>query len=124
VLKELEEAAPTTGVKLQRVEVRAPADFEGAFKAATRQRAGGLLVPGDPLTANRFKMIADLALTYRLPTTAENKAFVQDGGLLSWGRTSSIRTAGPQRMWTRFSRAQEPLTCRWSSPRSSNWRSI
>jgi putative ABC transport system substrate-binding protein len=85
VLKELEEAVPTAGVKLQRVEVRAPADFEGAFKAATRQRAGGLLVPGDPLTANRFKMIADLALKYRLATTAENKAFVQDGGLLSLG---------------------------------------
>jgi putative ABC transport system substrate-binding protein len=85
VLKELEEAAPIAGVKLQRVEVRAPGDFEGAFKAATRQRAGGLLVPGDPLTANRFKMIADLALKYRLPTTADNKAFVQDGGLLSLG---------------------------------------
>jgi ABC-type uncharacterized transport system substrate-binding protein len=85
VLKELEEAAPTAGVKLQRVEVRAPADFEGAFKAATRQRAGGLLVPGDPLTANRFKMIADLALKYRLPTTADNKEFVKDGGLLSLG---------------------------------------
>ena len=85
VFKELEEAAPTAGVKLQRVEVRAPTDFEGAFKAATRQRAGGLLVPGDPLTANRFKMIADLALKYRLPTTADNKEFVQDGGLLSLG---------------------------------------
>ena len=85
VLKELEEAAATAGVKLQRVEVRAPTDFEGAFKAATRQRAGGLLVPGDPLTANRFKMIADLALKYRLPTTADNKEFVKDGGLLSLG---------------------------------------
>jgi putative ABC transport system substrate-binding protein len=85
VLKALEEAAPTAGVKLQRVEVRAPADFEDAFKAATRQRAGGLLVPGDPLTANRFKMIADLALKYRLPTAADGKDFVQDGGLLSLG---------------------------------------
>lgn len=85
VLKELEAAAPAAGVKLQRVEVRAPGDFDGAFKAATRQRAGGLLVPGDPLTANRFKMVADLALKYRLPATADGKDFVQDGGLLSLG---------------------------------------
>jgi len=85
VLKELEAAAPTVGVKLQRVEVRVPEDFEGAFKAATRQRAGALIVPGDPLTSNRFKVIADLAIKYRLPTAADGKEFVQDGGLLSLG---------------------------------------
>ena len=85
VLKELEAAAPAAGVKIQRLEVLVPGDFDGAFKAATRQRAGGLLVPGDPLTANRFKMIADLALKYRLPTTADGKEFVEDGGLLSLG---------------------------------------
>src|SRR4030095_9871904 len=38
ILRELEAAAPTLGVKVQRLEVRVPADFEGAFKAATRQR--------------------------------------------------------------------------------------
>jgi putative ABC transport system substrate-binding protein len=30
-------------------------------------------------------MIADLALKYRLPATADGKDFVQDGGLLSLG---------------------------------------
>jgi putative ABC transport system substrate-binding protein len=30
-------------------------------------------------------MIADLALKYRLPTTADGKWFVQEGGLLSLG---------------------------------------
>ena len=85
VLKELEAAAPTLGVKLQRLEVRVPGDFEGAFQAATRQRAGALIVPGDPLTANRLKVIADLALKYRLPTTTDIKEFVEAGGLLSLG---------------------------------------
>jgi putative tryptophan/tyrosine transport system substrate-binding protein len=85
VLKELEAAASTVRVKLQRVEVRVPGDLEGAFKAATSQRAGALIAPGDPLTANRFKMVADLALKYRLPTTADSKEFVEAGGLLSVG---------------------------------------
>ncbi len=85
VLKELEAAAPAVGVRLQRVEVRAPEDFEGAFKAAIRQRAGALIAPGDPLTANRLQMIADLALKYRLPTTTDVKEFVEAGGLLSFG---------------------------------------
>ena len=85
VLKELEAGAPTVGVKLLRVEARVPGDFEGAFKTATRQRAGALIAPADPLTANRMKVIADLALKYRLPTTMDSKEFVEAGGLLSVG---------------------------------------
>jgi putative tryptophan/tyrosine transport system substrate-binding protein len=85
ILKELEAAAPTLGLKLQRLEVRAPEDFEGAFKTANRQRAGALIAPGDPLAANRRKMVADLALKYRLPTTMDIKEFAEAGGLLSLG---------------------------------------
>ena len=85
ILKELEAAAPTLGVKLQRLEVRVPGDFEGAFEAAIRQRAGALVAPGDPLVANRPRMVADLALKYRLPTIMDNKEFAEAGGLLSLG---------------------------------------
>jgi len=85
ILRELEAAAPTLGVKVQRLEVRVPADFEGAFKAATRQRAGALIAPGDPLVSNRPRMVADLALKYRLPTMMDIKEFVEAGGLLSLG---------------------------------------
>jgi putative ABC transport system substrate-binding protein len=85
ILKELEAAAPVLRLKLQRLEVRVPEDFEGAFEAAVRQRAGALIAPGDPLVANRPRMVADLALKYRLPTLMENKEFVEAGGLLSLG---------------------------------------
>jgi putative ABC transport system substrate-binding protein len=85
ILRELEAAAPALRLKLQRLEVRDPADFEGAFEAAIRQRAGALIAPGDPLVANRPKMVADLALKYRLPTVMDNKEFVEVGGLLSLG---------------------------------------
>jgi putative tryptophan/tyrosine transport system substrate-binding protein len=70
-------------LKLQRLEVRVPADFEGAFEAAIRQRAGALIAPGDPLVASRPRMLADLTLKYRLPTLMDNKEFVEAGGLLS-----------------------------------------
>jgi putative ABC transport system substrate-binding protein len=85
VLKELEAAAPTLGLQLQRVEVRVPDDFEGAFEAATRERAGALYAPGDPLTTNRPRMVADIALKYRLPTMMEYREFPEAGGLLSYG---------------------------------------
>jgi putative ABC transport system substrate-binding protein len=85
ILKELEAAAQTLRLKLQRLEVRAPEDFAGAFEAATRQRAGALIAPGDPLTTNRPRMVADLALRYRLPAIMDIKEFVEAGGLLSLG---------------------------------------
>jgi putative ABC transport system substrate-binding protein len=85
VLKELEAAAQTLGLKLQRLEVRVPGDFEGAFATAIRQRAGALIAPGDPLVANRLQLIADLALKYRMPTMQDVKEFVEAGGLLSLG---------------------------------------
>jgi len=85
ILKELEAAAQPLGVELQRLEVRVPEDFAGAFEAATRQRAGALIAPGDPLVTNRPRMVADLALKYRLPTMMENKEMAAAGGLLSLG---------------------------------------
>ena len=54
-----------------------------AFAAAVRQRAGALIAPGDPLVANRPRMVADIARKHRLPTIMDNKEFVEAGGLLS-----------------------------------------
>jgi putative tryptophan/tyrosine transport system substrate-binding protein len=85
ILKELEAAAPALGLEIQRLEVRVPEDFEGAFEAATREHAGALIAPGDPLTTNRMKMVADLALKHRLLAMMELKEFVGAGGLLSLG---------------------------------------
>lgn len=85
ILKELEAAAQTLRLELQRLEVRVPGDFERAFEAATKQRAGALIAPGDPLTTNRPKMVADLALKFRVPTMMDIKEFVEAGGLLSLG---------------------------------------
>jgi putative ABC transport system substrate-binding protein len=85
VLRELEEAAQILGLELQRLEVRVPEDFAGAFAAATRQQAGALIAPADPLTTNRPKVVAELALQYRLPAMMDIKEFVEAGGLLSLG---------------------------------------
>ena len=61
VLKELEATAPKLGLEIQRLEVRVPEDFAGAFETATVQRTGALIAPADPLTTNRSKVLADIA---------------------------------------------------------------
>ena len=104
ILKELEAAAPALGVELRRVKVRVPDDLDAAFQGAIRQRAGTLIVPGDPLVTNRLRTVTDLALKYRLPTMFENTEFAEVGGLLSLGVNlvgSYRRTGGPPAMWTR-----------------------
>lgn len=85
ILRELEAAAPLLGLELQRLEVRAPEDFESALQAAIRRRAGALFVPGDPLFTNRPRVVADLALKYRLPTMTDFKELPGAGGLMSFG---------------------------------------
>ena len=85
VLKELEEAARPLGLELLRQEVRAPEDFEDAFAAMIQRRAGALIAPADPLTTNRPKMVADLALKYHLPMLMERREFVEAGGLMALG---------------------------------------
>jgi putative tryptophan/tyrosine transport system substrate-binding protein len=83
--RELGAGAPRLGVELVRLEVRVPEDLEGAFEGATRQRAGALVMPADPLILNRPRMVADLALKYRLPTIYGFRQFADAGGLLSYG---------------------------------------
>jgi putative ABC transport system substrate-binding protein len=85
ILKELEAAAQTLGLELLRLEVRVPEDFQDAFETATGWGAGALFVPADPLTFNRPRVVADLALKYRMPTMMEPREFVEAGCLLSLG---------------------------------------
>jgi putative tryptophan/tyrosine transport system substrate-binding protein len=101
VLRALEAAAPLRGLELQRLEVRTPEDFESALQAAIRWRAGALFVPGDPLVTNRPRVLADLALKYRLPTMTTSGNFPESGVSCPSGRTSSIRTGARQPTWTR-----------------------
>lgn len=85
VLAELERATRDRSIQLQRVEVRVPEDFSGAFAAATREGSDALLVPGDPLTTNLPARVAEVQLEARLPTMMEFTQFVRAGGLVSYG---------------------------------------
>lgn len=85
VLKELEAPAQLMRIRIERVEVRTPAELEAAFADAIRRQSGALIVPADPLTTNRQGVVAALALAHRLPAIMEYKEFVKAGGLLSLG---------------------------------------
>ncbi len=86
VFRETQVAARVLGVELQSVEVRGAAEFESAFSAMTRERAGALILSTRvPVFFAHRKQIADLAVKNRLPAIYANRDFVDAGGLMSYG---------------------------------------
>jgi putative ABC transport system substrate-binding protein len=84
-LEAAQRAARTLGVELQTVPVRRDEDFPGALAALTQGRGvDGLLVLLTPFTISRRELLADLAVTHRLPTAFGSKDNVRAGGLLSY----------------------------------------
>src|SRR5262249_46460716 len=84
-LKELTVAAQTLGIRLAPLEARGVQDFDRAFAAMARERAGALLLMPGALQADHGARLADLALKHRLPAIARGKASVWGGALMAYG---------------------------------------
>jgi putative ABC transport system substrate-binding protein len=84
-LNAIEGAARVLGVRLQAIEVRGPGDFEIAFRAATKSRAGGGVLLSSPIFSIGSARLADLAAKSRLPTISPFKEFAAEGGLMAYG---------------------------------------
>jgi len=94
-LKEVEGAAQALKLQLQVLEVREPNDFDGAFAAAKKGRAGAVnTLTSAFLTAHARKLV-ESAEKSRLPVIYHNTGFVDVGGLMSYGpsRVDNYRRA-------------------------------
>jgi putative tryptophan/tyrosine transport system substrate-binding protein len=77
------QAAEQMGVKVDNFEAREPSDFDRIFAASGGSEA--VLVQFDVLTLTYRPQITELAARYRLPAIYDNRDFVVDGGLISYG---------------------------------------
>ena len=77
--------AQKLGVKLQPTEVRDASGFDNAFASMNAERAQGLIVAVDPLTARYRGRIAELAAKNRLPAMYGFREFAETGGLMAYG---------------------------------------
>jgi putative tryptophan/tyrosine transport system substrate-binding protein len=84
-VRALEAVGPKLGLELSRFEIRGPADFDGAFGAAARAGASGVLVQDDPLLRSAGAHVADLALKHRLPVSAGVFELAESGALMAYG---------------------------------------
>ncbi len=85
--EELEPAARSAGLDLQLIEVRAPYNFQAAFKAAKTKKAGAVMVLFSPVfySSPWRTRLAQAALAERLPTIFQDPDNVEAGGLISYG---------------------------------------
>jgi len=86
-LKETQAPARALKVQLLRFSVRGPEDYEEIFRVAAKERANGLLsrLPVALTSSTQRKQLADLAVKNHLPAMYETSAYVDDGGLISYG---------------------------------------
>ena len=85
-LRPTEEAARTLGVQLRRIDINAPDQIAGGFETATSGGAEALIVVADAMFWNERERIVTLAAKYRMPVIYPEREYVDDGGLLAYGR--------------------------------------
>ena len=82
VLDHVEVAGRLTGIKIQPIMLPGPdQELDAAFAAMAREQADAVVIQGSLST----KRIADLAREHRLPAASSTRAFVDAGGLMSYG---------------------------------------
>jgi putative tryptophan/tyrosine transport system substrate-binding protein len=84
-LEETQVEAQRLGIKLQPLEARDPDEIDRAFEAASRGRAGALIVFDDPVIWSYRTKVVALAAKQRLPVMYGYTEFVDEGGLMSYG---------------------------------------
>jgi ABC-type uncharacterized transport system substrate-binding protein len=83
--KEVENIERFLRVGVQSLEVKGPDDFDGAFQAAIKGRANGLMLAVGAFFGFHKKRIIDLTAKNRLPAMYIVARFVEAGGLMSYG---------------------------------------
>ena len=91
----IQSGARKAGVKTLAAEASTPQEIENAFSMIARENADAVIVVAASLFDLQKRQIAELALKYRIPSMFGNRANVEAGGLMSYGRrlTDNYRRA-------------------------------
>ncbi len=83
--QDTQEAAQTLGLQVLSLEVRQTADLADAFALASSGGADAVFLTISQVLMVQIPMIAQFAVTHRLPSMAYQREFPDGGGLLSYG---------------------------------------
>ena len=81
----IQAVAPSLRMEVRPVNVGGAGEIERAIAAFARSPNGGLIVTGSALAGSHRDLIVTLAARHKLPAVYFDRAFVTDGGLISYG---------------------------------------
>jgi putative ABC transport system substrate-binding protein len=84
-LREMAAAAHTTGLQLKILNASTSREIEAAFASLLHERQDAFFVGAEPYFYSRRVQLAVLAASHRLPAIYAQRAFVEAGGLMSYG---------------------------------------
>jgi putative tryptophan/tyrosine transport system substrate-binding protein len=84
-LHEAETAGRVLGIAIDSLDVRIPDDLDMVMARAANSGAGAVLILSDSATISNRSQIAAAAHRRHLPTMFANKAYLEGGGLMSYG---------------------------------------
>ncbi len=89
-LRDVQEAARALGLQIQILKATTIGEIDAAFATLARERPDALFVAPDGFFVSRHVQFATLAARDRIPTTHSTRAFVEAGGLMSYGTNADI----------------------------------
>jgi putative ABC transport system substrate-binding protein len=84
-MRELQEAAGAIKLTIHRVNASTESDIDSAFASLSQLKVGALFIANDPFFTDRRHQIVALAAHNAMPVIYNNRLFVEDSGLISYG---------------------------------------
>jgi putative ABC transport system substrate-binding protein len=84
-LENLQEAARAANLHLQVLKASTDAEIDSAFETIARDRLQGVVVATDTFFVTRRAKLAGLVMRYKVPAMFSLRAYVVEGGLVSYG---------------------------------------
>jgi putative ABC transport system substrate-binding protein len=81
----IQSAAPGLGMEVKPINVRTPAEIERGLVAFAGAPNGGVIVTGSSSTLLHRALIVALAARLKMPAVYNQRFFVREGGLISYG---------------------------------------
>jgi len=85
ISESVQAGAQTTNLKVLIAEARTPQEIETAFMMMAGESVDAVIVGAAPLFTLHRPQIAQLAIKYKMPAIFGNRAYVEAGGLMSYG---------------------------------------
>src|SRR5262245_4241280 len=81
----IEDIAKALKVRIERIAVRAPDDFETLFAVMMKHRVDGVTVVEDPMIQSQSLRLVERTLKIKVPAAFSLPSYVAAGGLMSYG---------------------------------------